>query len=72
MLTGTSSLPERVRPEHIATRRQYKLPCIMTMPEIQWFVVDDKEMDEAIETIAEIVKADDWNTRFRVSSWTKY
>ena len=38
----------------------------------QWFVVDDKEMDEAIETIAEIVKADDWNTRFRISSWTKY
>ena len=42
------------------------------MPEIQWFVVDDKEMDEAIETIAEIVKADDWNTRFRISSWTNY
>ena len=67
-----SSLTERVRPERIAARRQYKLLCMMTMPEIQWLVVHDKEMDEGIETTSEIVKADDWNTRFRISSWTKY
>ena len=44
----------------------------MTMPEIQWLVVHDQEMDEGIETTSEIVKADDWNTRFRINSWTKY